>query len=661
VTGLGVIVAVAAVVLLPSGVSAAPVFGDGFESGDLSQWTTAVRFGVQTATVRTGTYASEASSTGQSSFAWRSLPETPDVSTTTWFRVSQRSTAAWLVALRKSDGGAILLVGVDSGGRLTAKNVVTSALYRSSTVVPSGAWQQLQVDASIGSAGSFQVTLGGSPVAELSRSDNLGTALIGRFAIGDPNSSRSYRIEFDDVAVATSATGSGGDPTVVGRWDAPFDIGVVGVHAVLLHTGKVLLFYRTETTTHTAQLFDPATGQLTDVSPPVALQYNMFCSAHDVGPNGEVFVTGGLQWGSPTIGYGTDQTAFFDPDTNTWSAGPTMALPRWYPSIASLANGDSLIVSGDREPGVKNGLVERIDPGTRKLTTEPASATKPMRSYPRLFVLPDGRMIRAGQDKATLFFDPGTSTWSGGPAMSQARIRGSFVLLPGLDRIVAIGGAAAETSATTATTEVLDLSAASPKWQPSGSMHEPRRNFNAVLLPDGSVLAVGGNRATTQYDDPVLSAELYDPSTGSWKVMASQAAPRSYHSTAVLLPDGRVLSAGQTRGTQQTTAEIYSPPYLFAGPRPTITQAPQVVGYGASFGVGTPDAATVDDVVLIRPGSVTHGVSFDQRSVDLSFSVGANSLDVTAPASGNFAPPGWYLLFLVRNGVPSVASWVHLS
>jgi hypothetical protein len=305
--------------------------------------------------------------------------------------------------------------------------------------------------------------------------------------------------------------------------------------------------------------------------------------------------------------------------------------------------------------------MERLDPGTKTITTEPSSATKPMLSYPRLFVPPDGRMIRVGQDKATLFFDPGAATWSGGPAMSQPRIRGSFVMLPGLDRIVAIGGAATNSSATTATTEVLDLSAASPKWQPSGSMHDPRRNFNAVVLPDGSVLAVGGNRATTLYDDPVLSAELYNPSTGSWKVMASQSAPRAYHSTAVLLPDGRVLSAGQTRGTQQTTAEIYSPPYLFAGPRPTITQAPQVVGYGASFGVGTPDAATVDDVVLIRPASVTHGVGFDQRSVDLSFSVGANTLGVTAPASGRIAPPGWYMMFLVRNGVPSVASWVHVS
>jgi hypothetical protein len=143
--------------------------------------------------------------------------------------------------------------------------------------------------------------------------------------------------------------------------------------------------------------------------------------------------------------------------------------------------------------------------------------------------------------------------------------------------------------------------------------------------------------------------------------MDAQAAPRAYHSTAVLLPDGRVLSAGQTSGTQQTTAEIYSPPYLFAGTRPTIATAPQVVGYGTSFAIATPEAGTIDDVELIRPGSVTHGVSFDQRSVDLRFSRGTGSLDVEAPASGRVAPPGWYMVFILRNGVPSVARWIHIS
>ena len=584
------------------------------------------------------------------------------MSTETWFRVIRRSTAVWLVGVRKSGGGNILLVGLDGKGRLIARNVGTKTVYTSSTVVPSGVWQKLEVHAAIGTTGTIDVALGGTTVPELSRSTNLGTSLIGRFAIGDPHSGRSYSVAFDDIAVASGAGSGGGDPATIGRWDSPFDIGVIGVHAVVLHTGKVLLFYRTETTTKTAQLFDPTTGQLTDVSPPVDLQHNMFCSAHVVGPDGEVFVAGGLQWGATKIGYGTESTAFFDPDTQAWSAGPSMAVPRWYPTLATLPDGDSLILSGDKAPGVRNGLMERLDVGRRTISAEPASATKTMTSYPRMFGLPDGRMIRVGSEQRTMFYKPSTSTWTTGPAMLQgSRVRGSFVLLPGLDRILAIGGAQDVTAATTASTEVLDLSSTSPSWQASGSMHEPRRNFNAVLLPDGSVLAIGGNRGTSNYDVPVRSTESYDPASGKWRLMASQVAPRAYHSTAVLLPDGRVLSAGQTSGTQQTTAEIYSPPYLFSGARPTITGAPQIIRYGTSFSIGTPDASTIDDIELIRSGSVTHGVSFDQRSVDLRFSKSTGSLDVEAPKSGRVAPPGWYMVFILRNGVPSVARWMHIS
>jgi hypothetical protein len=242
-----------------------------------------------------------------------------------------------------------------------------------------------------------------------------------------------------------------------------------------------------------------------------------------------------------------------------------------------------------------------------------------------------------------------------------ARVRGSVILLPGLERILAIGGAAGVSAATTRSTEILDLGAANPSWRASASMSEPRRNFNAVLLPDGKVFAVGGNRGTTNYDDPVLIPELFDPRTESWSPMAPHTMPRAYHSTAVLLPDGRVLSAGQTNGDGQTTVEVYSPPYLFAGPRPAISGTPSSVSYGASFPMQTADAATIDEITLIRPGTVSHGVDFDQRSVALPFTRGTSAITVQAPPSGAHAPPGWYMLFAVRDGVPSMARWVNVS
>jgi len=135
-----------------------------------------------------------------------------------------------------------------------------------------------------------------------------------------------------------------------------------------------------------------------------------------------------------------------------------------------------------------------------------------------------------------------------------------------------------------------------------------------------------------------------------------------YHSTAVLLPDGRVLSAGQSNGPLQMTGEIFSPPYLFAGARPTIAGAPASVGYNQQFTITTPDFANISRVALVKASSVTHSNDFDQRYVDLTFnSDGSSGLTATSPPDSNHAPPGWYMLFILSSGVPSVASWVQVG
>jgi hypothetical protein len=297
----------------------------------------------------------------------------------------------------------------------------------------------------------------------------------------------------------------------------------------------------------------------------------------------------------------------------------------------------------------------------RRLTT--ASLSLP--NYPRTFVAPDGRIFYAGVQKQSRYLDvTGTGSWATGPSMNfGSRSYGSAVMYePG--KILFVGG----NSTPTNTAEVIDLNQPNPQWSYTGSLAYGRWNLNATVLPTGEVLATGGvsgDRANPSL--AVHAAELWNPATGSWTTVASSAALlRGYHSTSILLPDGRVLHAGGGDGgntPDNLNYELYSPPYLYKGARPQVTGAtPDVLGYGQTVFVETPDGANVAEVSFIRFGSATHAFDQSQRRVPLSFSQVSGGLSVTIPASRTTAPPGPYLLFLVNgNGVPSVARIMRLQ
>jgi hypothetical protein len=191
-----------------------------------------------------------------------------------------------------------------------------------------------------------------------------------------------------------------------------------------------------------------------------------------------------------------------------------------------------------------------------------------------------------------------------------------------------------------------------------------RKLHTATLLADGKVLVTGGTQGSedpnTSSSNPAYACEMWDPATGTWTTMASLTVFRGYHSIALLLPDGRVLSAGGEFGG--ASAEVYSPPYLFNGSRPTITSAPTSIAYGQSFFVGTPNATSISKVTLIALGSVTHHVNMGQRISRPAFSQASGGLNVTAPSNSNLVPPGYYMLFILNStGVPSVAKIVQLG
>jgi hypothetical protein len=227
-------------------------------------------------------------------------------------------------------------------------------------------------------------------------------------------------------------------------------------------------------------------------------------------------------------------------------------------------------------------------------------------------------------------------------------------------KILYVGG-----GRTTNTAEIIDLHASAPAWRWTGSMAFPRRHHNATVLPTGEVLVTGGSRGTS-FDDqtrPVRAAELWNPVTGAWTTLASNAVTRTYHGTSILLRDGRVLHAGSGSSTtpHELNAELFSPPYLFKGARPTISSAPTAVRYGTSFSVGTAQAQSISRVSLIRLGSTTHAFDMNQRFQRLSFTRQSGALTVTAPTNRNRTPPGHYMLFILNgDGVPSVARIVRV-
>jgi hypothetical protein len=468
------------------------------------------------------------------------------------------------------------------------------------------------------------------------------------------------------VASTRGAFGAA-DPAVNGRWSAPFDMGGVAIHAMLLHTDDVLIFQYVEGAAgvdHTSWVgtWNWRTGVTREA--PFTYNRDIFCASHNVLADGRVFIAGGHDHttGKKGDGVGVADTDVYDPTTRTWSPTPPLGQKRWYPTNVGLANGRTLVFGGQEETGSQSNTIDEYNAVTSTTRSLPASATKPMGMYPRLHLLPNGKVLRSGPQRQSLLFNPTTSSWATLPPMLfGARLRGSVVLLPGATRVLNMGGAASGTAAPTATAEILDTSVAAPQWRSTTPMTHPRLLMNSVVLPSGEVLVLGGG-AAFEYTSPVFVPELYDPVSRSWKDMAPQQASRMYHSTALLLPDGRVLSAGQDFGPLARFGEIFSPPYLFRGPRPTVVGAPASIVHGRRFSFTSNQAADVRKVVLVRPGSATHQVDTDQRSVPLQFSVSGSSVSALVPANVNQVPPAYYLLFALNSlGVPSVAPWVRVG
>src|SRR5215216_6461836 len=393
------------------------------------------------------------------------------------------------------------------------------------------------------------------------------------------------------IGASANATAVADPLATTGQWASVIDWQIFGKHMVMLPNGKVLAW----PTGQDAFLWDPATQAKVAVP---ATFGDLHCAAQTLLPDGRVIVAGGVIV-SPHDGITV--TAIFDPATNLWTNAQPMHYPRWYGTTTTLPDGRILATSGDMPGGDRANIPEIYDAATNTWTLMPASATKDLGLYPEMFVLPNGKLFKSGGSASTTILDMNAGTWANGPSNafgSSGYAESSAMYAPG--KIIRSGGG----DPAFANTAIIDMNVGGAQWKQTSPMNFPRRRHNMVILADGEVMAVGGTRSADDLGDgtttgAVYEAEIWNPATELWTVVPRMTKDRMYHSAALLLPDGRVLTAGGENAGRMN-AEIYSPPYLFMGARPEITASPATVSYGSGFSIGvTTDGSPITSVALI--------------------------------------------------------------
>jgi hypothetical protein len=470
---------------------------------------------------------------------------------------------------------------------------------------------------------------------------------------------RAFRHSYEQAEAALDTT----DPAVIGSWSAATNPGTktVGISAVLLHTGKVLLFggkYKSTDRNTAAYIYDPVTRTGHEVPAPAPV----FCGSVTQLSDGRVLTAGGAD----PIPKGIVDVWLFNPISEQWIRQPDTPLGRYYPTSTRLADGRIVITAGSELNGsTPNPTVELYTPPAAGHTVGTLRVVGPNHVtgiYPRQWVMPDGKMLQV-TGLRSFVLNPATWSWTtlkklpGGNSVGSAGL-----MLPegpsGSSQVMMIGGLKNGTA--TAKTEQYDYSNQAAGWSFGPPMLTARAHMNVVQLPDGSAIAIGGN-STGLYDAGQPQTMAYDPNTDTWTNMAVQTIRRAYHSTAILLPDGRIMSAGDGgAGGGRQKIDFYSPPYLFKGPRPVIGSAPSQVNYGATFSIGTSGPAATR-AVLMAPAATTHANEMNARQVELAVTPNGGGFNATAPTA-EVAPPGYYMLFvLTAGGIPSVARWVHVG
>jgi hypothetical protein len=342
-----------------------------------------------------------------------------------------------------------------------------------------------------------------------------------------------------------------------------------------------------------AAVWDPASNSFMDVPNP---GHDMFCAHQVMLEDGRVFVNGGRN--------NTTRTSLFDSLTNTWTVLEPMNNGRWYPTTIALTDGTVLTAVGDT--GGKYPELWESGLGWRQLTgidlTIPILNLTSFASndmFPFLSIKPDGDLLHYGPTpNMHTLSTAGTGSISPQGVLTTAWYpKDSAHVVYDEGRILMSGGCTSGSiKASSNKALVIDFSGPAPVVTPIAPMSYPRKFHNAVVLPNGEVLVVGGNTTGIDFDDTgsILTPEIWNPATQTWRDVADISVPRNYHSTALLLVDGRVLSAGGGLcggcPADHQNAQVYSPAYLFnadgtLASRPGLTTVPAAINNGETFDV----------------------------------------------------------------------------
>jgi len=458
-------------------------------------------------------------------------------------------------------------------------------------------------------------------------------------------------------------------------------------------------------------------------------QHDLFCADQRLLYDGRLMAVGGTIWEADPVKnpagepagtgelFGSNAVRFFDTRDPGWRFNENfMEYPRWYPTLITLPSGKLLVASGVERliynsEGQNVHATETFDPKTGKWTNNGAGGEVSLPLFARLHLMPDGNVFYSGvgqmwgpfgetYDEALWtthkVYNPDRNEWSTSGIGAYGARSGSFSVLlplkpPYKKARVLIGGGTLGTSPGSYQannfTEVVTYQDGMSESVPAAPLNNARWYSSGVLLPTGRVMAFsGGDRdevIAPGSEVPVRQAELW---TGRrWKPMAAAPRIRTYHNTAMLLPDGSVLVGGHapindgygptgnedppsgTNNLKDPSFEIYKPPYLFRGGRPKITQMKAGIAWKKRFSIGVSTSRRIKRVILMKLPSTTHITDADQRAVRLPFKrVSKHRLRAVAPPDGKVAPPGFYYLFVVKKGaktakIPSKARIVRVG